>query len=87
MKMNSTANGNVKRTTMSNLSGRRITKIAAALITAGLVTGMATPAFASSVPGTSVSFTVSPAPVTVAGGPGIVVTNVWSHGVLTVSAD
>ena len=28
-----------------------------------------------------------PAPVTVSGGPGIVVTNVWSHGVLTISAD
>jgi len=27
---------------------------------AGLVTGLATPAFASSAPGTSVSFTVSP---------------------------
>jgi hypothetical protein len=37
--------------------------------------------------GESVSFTVSPAPVTVSGGPGIVVTNVWSHGVLTISAD
>jgi len=87
MKMKSMASGNVKRTTMSNLAGRRITKIAAALTTAGLVTGLATPAFASSAPGTSVSFTVSPVPVTVSGGPGIVVTNVWSHGVLTISAD
>jgi hypothetical protein len=85
--MNSIANGNVKRATMSNLAGRRITKIAAALITAGLVTGIATPAFASTTPGTSVSFTVSPAPVTVAGGPGIVVTNAWSHGILTIRAD
>jgi len=42
---------------------------------------------ASTAPGTSVSFTVFPAPVTVSGGPGIVVTNVWSHGVLTISAD
>jgi hypothetical protein len=71
----------------SNLPTGRITKIPAALITAGLVTGLATPAFASSTPGTSVSFTVSPAPVTISGGPGIVVTNVWSHGVLTISAD
>jgi hypothetical protein len=87
MNIKSMPNGNVKRTTMSNLSGRRITKITAALITADLVTGLATPAFASSAPGTSVSFTVSPAPVTVSGGPEIVVTNVWSHGVLTISAD
>jgi len=72
---------------MSNLVGRRITKIAAALITAGPVAGLATPALASTAPGTSVSFTVSPAPVTVSGGPGIVVTSVWSHGVLTISAD
>jgi hypothetical protein len=85
--MKSIANGNVKRTTMSNLAGRRITKITAALITAGLVTGLATPAFTSTAPGTSVSFTVSPALVTVSGGPGIVVTSVWSHGVLTISAD
>jgi hypothetical protein len=85
--MKSIANGNVKRATMSNLAGHRITKIAAALITAGLVTGIATPAFASTTPGTSVSFTVFPAPITVSGGPGIVVTSVWSHGVLTISAD
>jgi hypothetical protein len=77
----------VKRATMSNLAGRRITKIDAALITAGLVAVIATPAFASTTPGTSVSFTVPPAPVTVSGGPGIVVTRVWSHGVLTISAD
>jgi hypothetical protein len=31
--------------------------------------------------------TPSPAPVTVSGGPGIVVTNLWSHGILTISAD
>jgi hypothetical protein len=85
--MKSIANGHVKRATMSNLAGRRITKIAAALITAGLVTGLATPAFAGTTPGTSVSFTVTPAPVTVSGGPGIVVTRAWSHGVLTISAD
>jgi hypothetical protein len=85
--MESIANGNVKRATMSNLAGRRITKTAAALLTAGLTTGIATPAFASTAPGTSVSFTVSSAPVTVSGGPGIVVTSVWSHGVLTISAD
>ena len=85
--MKSIANGKVKRATMSNLTGRRITKVAAALITAGLITGLATPAFASTPPGTSVSFTVTPAPVTVSGGPGIVVTNTWSHGVQTISAD
>ena len=33
--MNSIADGNVKRATMSSLAARRITKIAAALITAG----------------------------------------------------
>jgi len=85
--MTSKANENVKRPMMSNFLARRSMKIFAALITAGLVTGLATPAFASSAPGTAVSFTVSPAPVTIAGGPGIAVTSTWSHGVLTISAD
>ena len=62
-------------------------KTFAALIAAGLLTGLAAPAYAGSGPATSVSFTVYPAPVTVSGGPGIVVTSVWSHGVLTISAD
>jgi len=62
--MTSKANENVKRPMMSNFLARRSMKIFAALITAGLVTGLATPAFASSAPGTAVSFTVSPAPVT-----------------------
>ena len=60
-------------------------KTLAALIAAGLFTGLAAPSLASG-PGTSVSFRVYPAPVTIAGGPGIVVTRVWSHGVLTISA-
>jgi hypothetical protein len=62
-------------------------KTLAALIAVGLVTGLAASASAGSGPGTSVSFTVYPSPVTVSGGPGIVVTRVWSHGVLTISAD
>jgi hypothetical protein len=49
--------------------------------------GLAASASAGSGPVTSVSFRVYPAPVTVSGGPGIVVTRVWSHGVLTISAD
>ncbi len=61
-------------------------KILAALIATGLFTGLAAPSLAGSGPGTSVSFGVYPAPVTIAGGPGIVVTRVWSHGVLTISA-
>ena len=61
-------------------------KTLAALIAAGLLAGLATSASASPGPGTSVSFTVYPALVTVSGGPGIVVTRVWSHGVLTISA-
>jgi hypothetical protein len=60
--------------------------ILAALIAAGLTTGLAAPALAGSGPGTTVSFTVYSAPVTIAGGPGIVVTRVWSHNVLTISA-
>jgi hypothetical protein len=62
-------------------------KILAALIAIGLFTGLAASASASSGPITSISFRVYPAPVTVSGGPGIVVTSVWSHGVLTISAD
>ena len=61
-------------------------KTLAALIAAGLFTGLAAPSLAGSGPGTSVSFRVYAAPVTIAGGPGIVVTRVWSHGVLTISA-
>jgi hypothetical protein len=66
-------------------------KILAALIAAGLITGLAAPSLAApslagSGPGTTVSFTVYPALVTIAGGPGVVVTRVWSHGVLTISA-
>ena len=61
-------------------------KVLAALIAAGLIIGPAAPALAGSGPGTTVSFTVYPAPVTIAGGPGVVVTRVWSHGVLTISA-
>jgi hypothetical protein len=61
--------------------------LAAALIAAGLLTGLAAPASAGSGPVTSISFGVYPAPVTVSGGPGIVVTSDWSHGVLTISAD
>ena len=61
-------------------------KTLAALIAAGLFAGLAAPSLAGSGPGTSVSFRVYPAPVTIAGGPGIVVTRVWSHGVLTISA-
>jgi len=61
-------------------------KILVALIAAGLIIGPAAPALAGSGPGTTVSFTVSPAPITIAGGPGVVVTRVWSHGVLTISA-
>jgi hypothetical protein len=61
-------------------------KTLAALIAVGLLTGLATSASADSGPGTSVSFTVYPALVTASGGPGIVVTRVWSHGVLTISA-
>ena len=53
----------------------------------GLLTGLAASVSADSGPVTSVSFRVYAAPVTVSGGPGIVVTRVWSHGVLTISAD
>ena len=62
-------------------------RILAALIAAGLLTGVAASASAGSGPATSVSFRVYPAQVTVAGGPGIVVTSAWSHGELTISAD
>ena len=61
-------------------------KIFAVLIAAGLTAGPAAPALPGSGPGTIVSFTVYPAPVTIAGSPGVVVTRVWSHGVLTISA-
>lgn len=61
-------------------------KILAAVIAAGLITGPAALSLAGSGPGTTVSFTVYPAPVTIAGGPGVVVTRAWSDGVLTVSA-
>jgi len=61
-------------------------KILAALIAAGLTTGLAASSLADSDPGTTVSFTVYSAPVTITGGPGIVVTRAWSHGVLTISA-
>jgi hypothetical protein len=67
--------------------GWRIMKILAALIATGLLTGLAASASASSGPVTSISFRVYPTPVTVSGGPGIVVTSVWSYGVLTISAD
>jgi hypothetical protein len=77
----------MKRTMMSNLPAARIMKTLAALIAVGLVTALAAPASAGSGPGTSISFRVYPSPVTVSGGPGIVVTRVWSHGVLTISAD
>ena len=60
--------------------------IGAGLIAAGLTAGPAVPALAGSGPGTTLSFTVYPAPVTIAGSPGVVVTRVWSHGVLTISA-
>ena len=74
----------MKRTMMSS---PRIMKTLAALFAAGLITGgLAAPSLASSGPATSVTFRVYPALVTVAGGPGIVVTRVWSHGVLTISA-
>ena len=55
---------------------------------AGLIAGPARPPSParSPGPGTTVSFTVYPALVTIAGGPGVVVTRVWSHGVLTISA-
>jgi hypothetical protein len=62
-------------------------KILATLIAADLLTGLAASASADSGPVTSISFRVYPAPVTVSGGPGIVVTSVWSHDVLTISAD
>jgi hypothetical protein len=62
-------------------------KILAALIVVGLFTGPTASSLAGSGPGTSVSFRVYPALVTIAGGPGIVVTRVWSHGVLIISAD
>jgi hypothetical protein len=72
-------------------------KILAAVIAVGLLAGLAASASAASAsaasasagsgPVTSVSFRVYAAPVTVSGGPGIVVTSVWSHGVLTISAD
>jgi hypothetical protein len=75
----------------------RIMKILAAVIAVGLLAGLAASASAASAsaasasagsgPVTSVSFRVYAAPVTVSGGPGIVVTSVWSHGVLTISAD
>jgi hypothetical protein len=61
-------------------------KTFAALIAASLFTGLAAPSAAGSGPGASVSFRVYPASVTIAGGPGIVVTRVWSYGVLTISA-
>ena len=61
-------------------------KILAVLIAAGLIIGPAAPALVGSRPGTTVFFTVYPAPVTIAGGPGVVVTRVWSRGVLTISA-
>ena len=61
-------------------------KILAALFAAGLTTWLAAPALADSAPGTTISFMVYPAPVTVAGGPGIVVSHVWSDGALTISA-
>jgi hypothetical protein len=67
-------------------SAREIMKTLAALIAAGLFAGLAAAALADSGPGTAVSFRVYPASVTVAGGPGIVVTRVWSDGVLTISA-
>lgn len=62
-------------------------KILAALIAVSLFTGLAAPSLAGSGPGTSVSFQVYQALITIAGGPGIVVTRVWSHGVLTISVD
>ncbi len=62
-------------------------KTLVALIAFGLVTGLAPAASAGSTPGTSISFRVYPSPVTISGGPGIVVTRDWSHGVLTISAD
>ena len=65
----------------------RITNTLAVLIAVGLVTGLAAPTSAGTGPGTSISFRVYPSPVTISGGPGIVVTRVWSHGVLTISAD
>jgi hypothetical protein len=77
----------MKRTMMSNLPAAKIMKTLAALIAVGLVTGLAAPVSADSGPGTSISFRVYPSLVTVSGGPGIVVTRVWSHGVLTISAD
>ena len=77
----------MKRTMMSNLPAARIMKTLAALIAVGLVTALAAPASARSGPGTSVSFRVYPSPVTVSGDPGIVVTRIWSEGVLTISAD
>jgi hypothetical protein len=61
-------------------------KTFAALIAASLFTGLAAPSWAGAGPGTSVSFRVYPASVTIAGGPGIVVTRVWSYGLLTISA-
>jgi hypothetical protein len=61
-------------------------KILAALIATGLIIGPAAPVLAGSGPGTTVSFMVYPAPVTIAAGPGVVVTRVWSRGVLTISA-
>ena len=77
----------MKRTMISYPGCRIMRRILAALIAVGLLSGLAASASASSGPGTSVSFTVYPAPVTFSGGPGIVVTSVWSHGVLTISAD
>jgi hypothetical protein len=63
-------------------------KTLAALIAVGLIAQqLGAPVLAGSGSATSVSFRVHPVPVTVAGGPGIVVTHVWSHGVLVISAD
>jgi hypothetical protein len=67
-------------------------KALAPLVAVGLLAGLAASASAASAsagsgPVTSISFRVYAAPVTVSGGPGIVVTSVWSHRVLTVSAD
>jgi hypothetical protein len=50
--------GHMKQAMMSNLPGCRIMKILAALIAAGLFTGLAAPSLAGSGPGTSVSFRV-----------------------------
>jgi hypothetical protein len=53
-------------------------------VAAGLIAG---PGAARALAGTNVSFAVTAAPVTPAGGPGIVITRTWKDGVLTISAD